>query len=261
MAGSSEQSKSIDAQEDFSSVTEVQRALLGEGGTPRSRTVRMTVSGIGHNGAVYRGCPTCRISERRGCGHTYGIAEWLFRLKLIVKDPSGELEVTAWETAKQILGMELDDFVVVHVRAESDTVLRRLVGSHWILSLSRQKSERGYYVRVERAESVTRKQLFAENSKTDAENRSMEAPRTPERMVVPAFNLAAGFTSQAEMASVSTGREWERLELKAGLRNPHFRKGLFLGFFAGLLTLCLLYIVAVDAHAIRWFCGITSVEA
>ncbi|KAL3686347.1 hypothetical protein R1sor_008921 [Riccia sorocarpa] len=108
-------SKSIDAQEDFSNVAEVQRALRGEGGTPRSRTVRVTVSGIGHNGAVYRGCPTCQISERRSCGHAYGIAEWLFRLKLIVKDPPCELEVTAWETAKQILGMELDDFVAVHV--------------------------------------------------------------------------------------------------------------------------------------------------
>ncbi|KAL3688882.1 hypothetical protein R1sor_015191 [Riccia sorocarpa] len=226
MAGSSEQSKSIDAQEDFSSVAEVQRALLGEGGTPRSRTVRVTVSGIGHNGAVYRGCPTCRISERRGCGHAYGIVEWLFRLKLTFKDPS------------------------VHVRGESDAVLRRLVGSHWILCLSRQKSERGYYARVERAESVTRKQLFADNSKTYADNMSMEASRTPERMVVPAFSLAAGVTSQAEMASVSTGREGERLELKAGLRNPYFRKGLFLGFFAGLLTRCLVYIVALDAHAV-----------
>ncbi|KAL3690785.1 hypothetical protein R1sor_004436 [Riccia sorocarpa] len=249
MAALSEQSKSIDAQEDFSSLAEVQRALRGEGGSPRSRTVRVTMSGIGHNGAVYRGCPTCRISERRGCGHTYAIAEWLFRLKLIVKDPSGELEVTAWETAKQILGMELDDFVVVQVRAESDAVLRRLVGTHWILSLSRQKSERGYYARVERAQSVTRKQLFADKSKTDADTMSMEAPSTPERMVVPAFSLAAGVTSQAETASVSTGREGERMEFKAGLRNPQFRKGLFLGFVVGLLT------------RLGGLCGITSVEA
>ncbi|KAL3682100.1 hypothetical protein R1sor_000122 [Riccia sorocarpa] len=155
MAASSEQSKNIDAQEDFSSVAEVQRALRGEGGTPRSRTVRVTVSGTGHNGVVYRGCPTCQISERRGYGHAYGIAEWLFRLKLIVKDPSGELEVTSWETAKHILGMELDDFVAVQFEP--------------------------------------------------SQMRSMEAPRTPERMVVPAFSLAAGVTSQAEMASVSTG--------------------------------------------------------
>ncbi|KAL3681887.1 hypothetical protein R1sor_024843 [Riccia sorocarpa] len=183
------------------------RLLIFRGGTPRSRTVRVTVSGIGHNGAMYRGCPTCRISERRGCGHAYVITEWLFRLKLMVKDPSGELEVTAWKTAKQILGMELDDFVVVHVRAESDAVLRRLVGSHLFLSLSRQKSERGYYARVERAESVTRKQFFAENLKIDADTKSMEAPRTPERMVVPTFSLAAGVTSQVEMASILTGRE------------------------------------------------------
>ncbi|KAL3695486.1 hypothetical protein R1sor_009562 [Riccia sorocarpa] len=153
---------------------------------------------------MYRGCPTCRILERRGYGHAYGIAEWLFKLKLIVKDTSDEMEVTAWETAEQIVGMDLDEFVAVHVRVESEALLKR----------------------------------------------STEAPCTPARMVVPPFSLTAGVTSDSGMASIPTRREGEHMDLKSGIRNPHFRSGLFIGFCAGLLTRGLVYIVALDAHAV-----------
>ncbi|KAL3699144.1 hypothetical protein R1sor_017166 [Riccia sorocarpa] len=253
MAASSQpyrQSKTLEGQEDFSTIAQMQQALRGEIANFGARSVRVTMVGIGHNGAVYRGCPTYRISERRGCGHAYGIAEWLFRLKMTVKDASGELDVAAWETAKQILGMDLDEFVAVHVRAESNAVLRRLVGSHWILSLSIQRSERENYAKVDRTESVTKKQLFPENSLADGERRSTDAMCTPARMVVPAFSFKAGVTSDGGIASTPTRREGERMDLKSGIRNPHFRSVLFLGFCVGLLTRGLVYIVALDAHAV-----------
>ncbi|KAL3682171.1 hypothetical protein R1sor_000193 [Riccia sorocarpa] len=189
MVASSGYSTTHDAEEDFSTISEVQRVLRGECAYPRPRSIRVT-----------------------------------------------------------IIGMELNDFVAAHIRAEPDTLLKKLVGSHWILCLSRQKSERGFYAKVERAKSVTRKELFPEMVDTDS--RSTEAPRTPARLVVPAFNLTCGVTSHGGIAPVPTGREVERMELRAGLRNAQFRNGLFLGFSAGVLTRGLVYIVALDAHTV-----------
>ncbi|KAL3701910.1 hypothetical protein R1sor_019932 [Riccia sorocarpa] len=154
-------------------IAKVQQALRGEDDYPRTRTVRVTVSSIGHNEVVYYGAGCAEFQAQR-MRSRLRIVEWLYMLKLIVKDAASELEVTAWETAKHIMRMDLNDFVAV-----SFELSQTFCSEEWWIAI-------GFYLYLDRNLSATRKQPFPEKSMVDTDNMSMEAPRTSAKMVIPA---------------------------------------------------------------------------
>ncbi|KAL3679336.1 hypothetical protein R1sor_022292 [Riccia sorocarpa] len=124
---------------------------------------KATIVGFGHHRtALYAGCPICtkslRSSER--CSHSFISPKNFYRMRIFLEDETGALETTAWESARFITGMSLEDFEVVHLRGDQNDILNRCIGRQWMFQLTRIQSNRGPYARVEHAEAVSKKELI-----------------------------------------------------------------------------------------------------
>ncbi|KAL3686108.1 hypothetical protein R1sor_004130 [Riccia sorocarpa] len=175
-------------------------------------SVKGRIERFGHHGtAMYAGCPTCTksIHSSQPCGHRYTRARNFYRLKIFLTDETlEELEATAWEATRYFTGMSAEDFEPIQLRGEHTEILKRCIGWQWILQISRVQTnrDRGPYAKVERAEPVSKKELFPlEKELVEKEESELEVKAsTPDRQLA-AFGEGSPMHSSMDRSRVSAG--------------------------------------------------------
>ncbi|KAL3679515.1 hypothetical protein R1sor_022471 [Riccia sorocarpa] len=208
-----------------------------------SRVVRARLSRIGFRGkATYVGCPMCAksIYARDLCVHDITSPKSFYRLKAYLEDATGELEATAWKATRCFTGMLLEEYVAKEMREEESEILDRCIGSTWIVRLGRAENHRGYYVRIEYAEAVSRKVLFP------CKSPSREVPDAESLPSSPMSTISAfGDGSTPGSTGTSTCEaEYQGEKHKSGSREASrgsFRRG----FEAGFVTCTILVSVGM----------------
>ncbi|KAL3692013.1 hypothetical protein R1sor_005664 [Riccia sorocarpa] len=173
-------------------------------------SVKGRIERFGHHGtAIYAGCPTYTksIHSSQPCGHRYTRARNFYRLKIFLTDETlEELEATAWEATRYFTGMSAEEFGPIQLRGKHTKILERCIGRQWILQISRVQTNRGPYARVERAEPVSKKELFPrESNLLEKEESDLEVKAsTPDRQLA-AFGEGSPMHSSIERNRVSAG--------------------------------------------------------
>ncbi|KAL3682015.1 hypothetical protein R1sor_000037 [Riccia sorocarpa] len=114
-----------------------------------------------------------------------------------------ELEATAWEATRYFTGMSAEEFEPIQLRGEHTEILERCIGRQWIVQISRVQTNRGPYARVERAEPVSKKELFPrESNLVEKEESELEVKAsTPDRQLA-AFREGSPMHSSIERSRV-----------------------------------------------------------